>query len=269
MAKKITKLFLDPKKYFPLIFKIIQKQFCFIFESTAFYWQGQMDINPKSRWYKKDFCNLTGGFFPRVDNQKRRICKLEPWDNTRKDMMILLLKTIVDKNVSGDMAELGVYKGFTAKLIHSYIPEKRFHLFDTFEGFGKRGSIKEFENTNINISPKHFSDTSLESVKRFIASENNNIIYNKGYFPDNIPDNYKDLQFAFVHLDADLYDPIQKGLEFFYPRMTPNGIILVHDYNAWLGARKAVDDFFYNSNVLPIPMPDKSGSVVIVKQKNG
>ena len=38
----------------------------------------------------------------------------------------------------------------------------------------------------------------------------------------------------------------------------------------WLAAPisvgKAVDDFFSDKNELPIPMPDKSGSVLIVKQ---
>ena len=268
MLKKISKLFLNPKKYFPLSLKVLQQQACFLFQNSAFYWQGQMDINPKSRWYNNSFCVLTGGFFPSINKSNRQICKLEPWDNTRKDMMILLLRTIIDKNISGDMAELGVYKGVTSKLIHYYIPERRLHLFDTFEGFTNRGSIAEQENTNTNISTKHFADTTLESVKRFISPQNENVLFNKGYFPDSIPDDCKLVQFAFVHLDADLYEPIFEGLKFFYPRMAPNGIILVHDYNAWPGARKAVDDFFNNSGVLPIPMPDKSGSVVIVKQKS-
>jgi O-methyltransferase len=68
-----------------------------------------------------------------------------------------------------------------------------------------------------------------------------------------------------VHLDADLYEPILEGLKFFYPRMPKHGMILVHDYNAWIGARKAVDDFFSDKPELVIPMPDKSGSALIVK----
>ena len=48
--------------------------------------------------------------------------------------------------------------------------------------------------------------------------------------------------------------------------MSTKGIILVHDYNAWIGARKAVDDFFADKEEMPVPMPDKSGSVLIIKQ---
>jgi len=71
---------------------------------------------------------------------------------------------------------------------------------------------------------------------------------------------------VFVHLDADLYDPTLSGLRFFYPRLSKRGILLVHDYNAWPGARRAVDEFFSALPELPIPMPDKSGSALIVKQ---
>jgi O-methyltransferase len=71
--------------------------------------------------------------------------------------------------------------------------------------------------------------------------------------------------FAFVHLDADLYDPIMAGLQFFYPRVAKGGIIVVHDYNSWPGARRAVDVYFQDKPEVPVPMPDKSGSVVIVR----
>lgn len=267
MIVKITKLFSNPKKYFPLIFKIIQQQFCGIFQNSAFFMQGQMDISPKARWRNDEFCLATGGFYPANNSNNRQICNLEPWDNTRRDMLILLLRTIVEKNIAGEMAELGVYQGHTAKLIHYYVPEKKLFLFDTFEGFTKRSVDSEKENTNYSISETEFSDTSIEKVKRFILQKNDNVSFHIGYFPESIPESCLKLRFSFVHLDADLYEPIYEGLKFFYSRMTRNGLIIVHDYNSWPGARKAVDDFFKDKNVLPIPMPDKSGSVLIINSE--
>ena len=79
-----------------------------------------------------DFIKSTGGFYLKHDKENRKIYNLEPWDNTRRDMLILLLRTLAEKKIKGDMAELGVHKGFTAKLIHHYMPERKFHLFDTF-----------------------------------------------------------------------------------------------------------------------------------------
>ena len=266
MIQKIAKLVLNPKKYFPLAIKMTQQQMCSLFQNTSFFMQGQMDINPKSLWYSDDFRSLTNGYYPKNDSQNRQICNLDSWDNTRRDMLVLLLRTIAEKNIAGDMAELGVYKGHTAKLIHYYMPERKLHLFDTFEGFTDRSVVAEKENTDLSILESNFADTSLDRVKLFISQKNTNVLYYKGYFPESIPENFNQFLFAYVHLDADLYEPILEGLKFFYPCMTTRGLMVVHDYNAWPGARKAVDDFFSDKNELPIPMPDKSGSVLIVKQ---
>ena len=113
------------------------------------------------------------------------------------------------------------------------------------------------------ISKKMFTDTSIEGVKKLIAPQNENITFYQGYFPETIPAGFENRKFAFVHLDADLYEPTLAGLEYFYPRMNPGGFILVHDYNAWIGARKAVNRFLATKKEKPIPMPDKSGSALI------
>ncbi|MGB6063944.1 MAG: TylF/MycF/NovP-related O-methyltransferase, partial [Desulfomonilaceae bacterium] len=107
---------------------------------------------------------------------------------------------------------------------------------------------------------------SLDLVKTYISQKNENVLYYKGYFPESIPQNLNGSRFALVHLDADLYEPTLEGLKFFYSRMSTRGIIVIHDYNAWPGVRNAVDTFFSDKHELPIPMPDKSGSALIIKQ---
>jgi O-methyltransferase len=249
--------------------KSILKKFTPLFKNTAFFMQGQMDINPRSRWHNADFAQQTGGFYPRQDADGRRIHDLEPWDCTRRDMLVLFLRTIVEQQVDGDMAEVGVYKGNTARLIHHYLPEKPLHLFDTFEGFTERSVTTEQAHTSFATKGHKFSDTSLEGVKRFIDAQNGNVAFYKGYFPDSLPSELSARSFAFVSLDADLYEPTFEGLKFFYPRMSTHGIIVVHDYNAWIGARTAVDEFFADKPEMPVPMPDKSGSALIVRQQAG
>ena len=112
--------------------KSILKKFTPFFQNSSFFLQGQMDINPKSRWNNAALRHETGGFYPKGDESKRQIKNLEPWDNTRRDMIILMLRTLVEKKIAGAFAELGVYKGKTARLIHHYVPERQLHLFDTF-----------------------------------------------------------------------------------------------------------------------------------------
>ncbi len=267
MLSRVGRLLRDPRRHVPRLLKMTQQPLCYLLRRAPFFLQGQMDIHPRSRWHNPEFVELTGGFFPSADSAAREISDLEPWDTTRRDMLILLLRTIVEQRVEGAFAEVGVYRGYTARLIHHYVPEKALHLFDTFEGFTERSVAEEQERTGLRVSATHFGDADLRRVREYVSPRNENVFFHKGYFPDSVPKGFEDLRFAFVHLDADLYDPTSKGLAFFYPRMNQGGMILVHDYNAWPGARAAVDGFFAEKEETPIPMPDKSGSALVVRRR--
>ena len=260
--RKLKKLLGNPRRYIPVARKMLLQTLCPLLHRTSFFLQGQMDIHPLSRWHVPEFSSATGGFSP--PNDARPILDLEPHDNTRRDMLALLLRTVLTNKIDGAFAEVGVYKGRTARLIHKYAPERPLHLFDTFEGFTTRGAEAENRNTQHVVQATEFSDTSLEAVRAYIRPSNS-VYFHPGFFPDSIPSELYAERFAFVQLDADLYEPILEGLKFFYPRMSKHGIILVHDYNAWPGARKAVDEFFAGKPELVIPMPDKSGSALIVR----
>jgi len=250
-------------KYLRRKIKKAQRLLTYLFRNSAFFMQSQMDIHPESIWHGKNFFASTRGFFLKGDNQERTMEALEPWDNTRRDMIVLLLRTILEKKIEGDFVEVGVYRGSTARLIHKYAPERKLHLFDTFDGFPEQSIHADGEKANNIVTNKLFRDTTLEAVKKRISSANNNVHFYQGYFPETVPENFGDKQFALVHLDADLYQPTFDGLEFFYPRLSRGGLLLIHDYNGWIGARKAVDDFFAEKPEIPIPMPDKSGSVLV------
>jgi len=167
-------------------------------------------------------------------------------------------------NIEGAFAELGVYKGDSASLIHLMDTERTFHLFDTFTGFRKEDL--ELETGKAATYTSHdFADTSLEKVKQRLSS--GKFIFHPGYFPETAK-NIQNEKFALVNMDADLYLPTKAGLEFFYPRLSPGGVIIVHDYNAdWPGIMKAVDEF---STSIPEPLvvlADQDSSVMILKSK--
>ena len=259
----------------------IQQQTAAAMTHTAFYLQEQMDLYPVSRWHKPHFIVETGGFFLPSDTVERKICDTDPNDCVRRDMLVLLLRSVNERRVAGDLAELGVYRGSTARLFHQYMPDRTLHLFDTFEGFAKEDLTAEQQRKNftsftggqwktshdeIKVLGGLFCDTSVEKVLSFIQPQNENIKVYKGKFPSSVKDELHNAKFAFVHLDADIYEPTLAGLDFFYPRMSIGGVIVIHDYNTWPGARKAVQDFFAIKPEVPMPMPDKSGSVVIIKQ---
>jgi O-methyltransferase len=242
-----------------------------VYESKRpYYIQGRMDIDQLGSWHNPIFSDFTGGFYPKntsteIQSVSREIISLEKYDNVRRDMLILLLRTVIENKISGEFAELGVFKGQTAKLIHYYCPERNLYLFDTFSGFDKRDINQESKQIKLSESILAFQNTSSEAAIKHIEPINDNISIFKGYFPQSIPRELNNKQYAFVHLDADLYVPTIEGLKFFYPKVPKGGMIVCHDYNAWPGVRKAVDEFFHGKQEVAIPMPDKSGSALIIK----
>ncbi len=186
-------------------------------------------------------------------------------DLTRFYFLAMVCDRVEKENLSGDVAELGVYKGNTAFLLADLARRtgRTAYLFDTFESLPERdfvGIDEGYKNLKAN-----FADTSLDAVRGLVGSERVEFVV--GYFPDSTASVPTDATFALVHLDCDLYAPMRAGLEFFYPRLVSGGILVIHDYSslAWDGIEKAVDEFFADKPERMIPIPDKSGTVVIRK----
>lgn len=195
-------------------------------------------------------------------NRKREIDK-NYFDYVRLATLELISNEINKKNLQGNTAELGVYKGKFARYINQYFPDRSLYLFDTFEGFDKRDVISENQN-EFSTGEQDFSDTSVTSVLKLMPFPQKCIPV-KGFFPEsakNIDDG-----FVFVSLDADLYEPIYNGLQFFYPKLVPGGYIFIHDFNNdnYKGARKAVEQFCFEQKINFMPIPDFGGSAVIIK----
>lgn len=146
------------------------------------------------------------------------------------------------KNVSkidGDIAEVGVFKGGSAKIICEAKKEKTLYLFDTFSGLPE---VSEIDDERFFKGRFKESLSSLDIVKEFL-SEYKNVFFYKGIFPETSKP-IADKRFSFVNLDVDLYKSTLDSLEFFYPRMNKGGIIMCHDYPGATGVKRAVNEFF-------------------------
>jgi hypothetical protein len=142
--------------------------------------------------------------------------------------------------IEGDMAEVGVYRGGSARIICEAKAGKRLHLFDTFEGMPEANSSIDRHQQG------DFSETSLEDVKGYLSGYDDVMFY-KGLFPESARDLLaRPIWFSFVNLDVDLYESTAAGLREFYPRMSRGGIILSHDYRSIScpGVKQAFDEFF-------------------------
>jgi O-methyltransferase len=139
------------------------------------------------------------------------------------------------RRIAGDMAEVGVYKGGSSKLICEAKGSVPLHLFDTFDG------LPEPHEKDQAFFERGMVAGSLSVVQRYLQPYDNVLFY-PGLFPEtSTPVESK--MFSFVHLDVDLYQSMLSSLEFFYPRLSLGGIIIAHDYQ-YPGVRKAFAEFF-------------------------
>ena len=187
-------------------------------------------------------------------------------DTARLWSFILNIKQILNENIPGDLAELGVWRGNTASVLAHYatLSNRKVFIFDTFSGF----DVRDLKGVDVN-KDMGFSDTSLSMVRSVIGGASDVCEFAPGYFPSTILAIHMNSSFSIVHLDCDLYEPMKAGLEFFYPRMPKGGLFLLHDYssNFWDGAKKAIDEFCLDHNEFIILLPDKSGSALLRKSK--
>jgi O-methyltransferase len=143
-------------------------------------------------------------------------------------------------------------------------PGRTLHLFDTFEGFTGTDLQPETGEAST-YTTKNFADTSINKVLKNIGGDPAQLKVHAGYFPQSTEGLY-DLSYALVNLDADLYNPTKAGLEYFYPHLSPGGVIFIHDYNyKWEGLMKAVDEFAATIPEKLILVPDLDSTVMIIK----
>ena len=185
-------------------------------------------------------------------------------DMSRFYFLCLVLDQIHKEAVDGNIAELGVYKGYTAAVLANMARrlDRIVYLFDTYEGFSQ-ADLQGIDSNKV----MQFGDTSLEAVRSLVGEDN--VRYVKGHFPDSLKEISDEVSYCLVHIDCDLYAPIASALNYFYPRMTPGGFLVIHDYSSlhWNGAERAVDEFFADKPECAIPLTDSAGSVVIRRQR--
>ncbi len=136
----------------------------------------------------------------------------------------------------GSMAEVGVFRGGSAKLISEVKGDKRLHLFDTYEG------LPPASDADRGIHREHQYACSLGEIQEYL-SDYENLHYHKGIFPDSavgVPEQ----TYCFAHFDVDLYEGTKGCLEYFYPRMERGGIMISHDYSILAGVEQAFHEFF-------------------------
>ena len=164
--------------------------------------------------------------------------------------------------VTGDIAECGVFQGATLVPVTHFLAEQKDTRqiigFDSFEGFGKAAEVESAVDSSghIDLETKMFQNTSVGLIQSKLAltkTTTARLKLVKGYFEKSLP-SHSDHRFSFVHLDCDLASSYITCLEFFYPRLNRGGIILFDEYldPVYTAATEAIDGFFAGKPEKPV-----------------
>jgi len=183
---------------------------------------------------------------------------------------------LMRNGIKGDFIECGVWKGGSGMLIaltllEAGITDRKIYLYDTFEGMTqpgeKDGEIEkaEWEKYKVNDQSSNWCLSPLEEVQANMARTGypkENIIFIKGKVEQTIPGTLPG-KLALLRLDTDWYESTKHELIHLYPLLEKGGILIIDDYGAWPGARKAVDEYFAANGPVYLNRLDFTGRLVI------
>jgi hypothetical protein len=163
----------------------------------------------------------------------------------------------------GELAECGVFAGGTAHLLALLLEERaftgEFHLFDTFAGMPP-GTTPERDFYEPGALAASLTDVSRR-LREFPF-----IRFHQGIIPDTLAQVAGVDRYCFVHVNVDVYPATLDSCAWFWPRMTPGGILLIGDYGFYRyrkAARAAVDTYFADRPEKPLVLP--TGQAIVIK----
>jgi O-methyltransferase len=179
----------------------------------------------------------------------------------------LAVQYVVANRIPGSFVECGVWKGgssMAAAWMYGHLgwTNTDLYLFDTFEGMSQptvhdvRAQTGESAADLLAQSKKTaevWAWSPLAEVQRNLESTgypHSRIHLIQGRVEDTIPQQAP-AQISLLRLDTDWYESTRHELVHLFPRLSKRGLLIIDDYGAWAGARKAVDEYFGESDAKP------------------
>jgi hypothetical protein len=165
----------------------------------------------------------------------------------------------IEKNkITGAIVECGVWRGGSSmaamyRLVKKWEVNRDFFLYDTYAGMSEPTTVDvSHQGVSAEKLMKESKDPAgvwciagLEDVTKNVRLTGyplEKIQFIQGKVEETIPQVIPD-QIAILRLDTDWYESTQHELKHLFPRLHPQGVLIVDDYGYWQGARKAVDEF--------------------------
>ena len=175
------------------------------------------------------------------------------------------LRYVTAAEIPGDVVECGVWRGGSSMLAALTLAElgvnRRLWMYDTFEGMpapGVHDVRYSGERARESLDPAQriagvsndWAWATIEDVESNMRSTGHpDLELVVGKVEDTIPARAPD-RISLLRLDTDWYESTRHELDHLYPRLSAGGVLIIDDYGHWLGARRAVDEYFQDRPIL-------------------
>ena len=177
----------------------------------------------------------------------------------------------VRQGVEGDFVECGVWKGggvgmMAGILLSEGAANRQLRLFDSFTDICAPDASVDGERALEEVggassaageapAPVAGAYDAIgghgtvaacrELIEGRIAYPASLVHYYEGWFQDTLPAASREIsKIALLRLDGDWYSSTKICLEHLFEKVSPGGFVVIDDYAAYEGCRKAVDEFF-------------------------
>ena len=201
--------------------------------------------------------------------ERQVLAHVTPFTMTSAQRIVSLteaVRYVVGRGIPGAFAECGVWRGGSVlamilTLQDLGVTDRDIYLYDTFDGMTKPtdvdtsdyfgsalGEWQSAEREGNRAFDLWFNEDvfNIDLVKRVLddtgyPTERLHII--QGTVEETIPVQAPE-HLALLRLDTDWYESTHHELIHLYPRIETGGVLIIDDYGAWKGCRKAVDEYF-------------------------
>jgi hypothetical protein len=166
------------------------------------------------------------------------------------------------ENTNYSFVECGVAKGGCLAMMKiASGKNNKIFGFDSFEGmpditskdidyYNKSCPLTDIGKVGDNLSG---GIDNVYNTFNYLNLNMNNVELIKGFFQDTlqIKENIDNIgEIAVLRLDGDWYESTKICLEKLYDKVIDGGVIIIDDYGHWIGAKRAVDEFRIEHNIL-------------------
>jgi len=170
--------------------------------------------------------------------------------NVRMSNLRAVAEHLITHDVPGDFVETGIWRGgacimMRAVLAAHGVTDRTVWCADSFEGLPPPDAEKYPADTGDLHHTYGQLAVSIDEVRSNFEQYgllDDQVKFLKGWFKDTLP-SAPIGKIALLRLDGDMYESTMDALKALYDKVVPGGAIIVDDYGAIEGCRRAVADF--------------------------